>query len=301
MTTGEYKVRLEAFEGPMDLLLHLVRKAEVDIEAIPLASIADQYVDHLAGIERIDIDLAGEFLVMAATLLELKSRLLQPPEDAAKNEGDADLESAESLTDPGSELVRKLLEYKKTRDAADDLEERADNWAKRGQIGSITTDREALREAAERRMEEVDLDDVGLYDLVEAFAKIIASVDMTRLGDHHVVMDVDDSSIEEHASNIVEQLRTVTPTELGKRVMPFRKIFEGRGRGALIGLFLAVLELVRDQHVSVTQDDDTGEIALELKATKTAGPDGQEPAVVDPIQIEVKPMGPASAPGDPVA
>ena len=141
MTTGEYKVRLEAFEGPMDLLLHLVRKAEVDIEAIPLASIADQYVAHLAEIEHIDIDLAGEFLVMAATLLELKSRLLQPPEDGAQPESES-AESAESLTDPGSELVMKLLEYKKTRDAADDLEERADAWTRRGKIGSISIDRD---------------------------------------------------------------------------------------------------------------------------------------------------------------
>jgi len=285
MTTGEYKVRLEAFEGPMDLLLHLVRKAEVDIEAIPLASIADQYVAHLAEIERIDIDLAGEFLVMAATLLELKSRLLQPPEDAAAQVND-DEASAESLTDPGSELVLKLLEYKKTRDAADDLEERADAWTRRGKIGSISIDRDALRDAEERRLEDLDLDDIGLYDLVEAFAQIIAQVDMSRLGDHHILMDEDDSSIEEHASSIIEQLRTTVPTELGKRVIPFRKIFEGRGRGVLIGLFLAVLELVRDQHVGVAQDESTGEIALELKDT--------EHASIDPIQIEVKPMGPST-------
>jgi len=289
MSTGEYKVRLEAFEGPLDLLLHLVRKAEVDIEAIPLASIADQYVEHLAGIERIDIDLAGEFLVMAATLLELKSRLLQPPDDtAAVDSIDAD-DSAEALTDPGSELVRKLLEYKKTRDAADDLEERADSWAKRGQIGSITTDRQALRDAAERRLEEFDLDDVGLYDLVEAFARIIASVDMTRLGDHHILLDEDDTSIEEHAAGIMDRLRKTAPTEFGRRVMPFRQVFEGRGRGVLIGLFLAVLELVRDQHVGVAQDDATGEIALELKAP--VNPEIPN----DPIRVEVKPIGPASA------
>ena len=289
MTTGEYKVRLDSFEGPMDLLLHLVRKAEVDIEAIPLASIADQYVEHLAEIERIDIDLAGEFLVMAATLLELKSRLLQPPEDGAPQSAEED-ESAEALTDPGSELVLKLLEYKKTRDAADDLEERADAWAKRGKIGSVSTDREALRDAEERRLEDLDLDDIGLYDLVEAFADIIASVDMTRLGDHHVLMDEDDSTIEEHATSIIEQLRTSAPTELGKRIIPFRKVFEGRGRGALIGLFLAVLELVRDQHVGVMQDESTGEIALELK-------DDIEHVSADPIQIEVKPMGPAPSSG----
>ena len=273
----------------MDLLLHLVRKAEVDIEAIPLASIADQYVEHLSGIARIDIDLAGEFLVMAATLLELKSRLLQPPEDAADADLTTDADASESLTDPGSELVRKLLEYKKTRDAADELGDRADAWARRGQIGSITTDRQALRDAAERRLEDIDLDDVGLYDLVEAFAQIIATVDLSRLGDHHILMDEDDSTIEEHTANILDLLRTAPPTELGRRVIPFRKVFQGRGRGALIGLFLAVLELVRDQLVGVAQDETTGEISLELNQVET-------PAA-EPIQIEVKPIGPTSAGG----
>ena len=74
----EYRVRLEAFEGPLDLLLYLIRRAEVDITDIPIAAIADQYMQYLAGIERIDIDLAGEFLVMAATLMEIKSRMLSP-------------------------------------------------------------------------------------------------------------------------------------------------------------------------------------------------------------------------------
>lgn len=295
MTTGEYKVRLEAFEGPLDLLLHLVRKAEIDIEAIPLASIADQYVEHLAGIDRIDIEIAGEFLVMAATLLELKSRLLRPEDEAEAAGAIEEDDSAEALTDPGSELVRKLLEYKKTRDAADDLEERADSWARRGQIGAITTDREALREAAERRLDEIDMDDVGLYDLVEAFARIIASVDLNRLGDHHILLDEDDTSIEEHAANILKQLRATNPTETGRRVVPFRSVFEGKGRGALIGLFLAVLELVRDQHVGVAQRETDGEITLELKTP-------QEPPIParDPIRVEVKPIGPAASHGEPV-
>lgn len=299
MTTGEYKVRLEAFEGPLDLLLHLVRKAEVDIEAIPLASIADQYINYLAGIDRIDIELAGEFLVMAATLLELKSRLLQPPDEASDAVVTDEDDSAEALADPGSELVRKLLEYKKTRDAADDLEERADSWSRRGQIGAITADRDSLRDAAERRMGDLDLDDIGLYDLVEAFAQIIAQVDMTRLGDHHIVLDDDDTSIEEHAASILSLLRTASPSELGRRVVPFRRVFEGRGRGALIGLFLAVLELVRDQHVGVAQDEATGEISLELKAAAPAMTDHHDASdVKSPVRVEVKPIGPAASPRD---
>jgi len=291
MSHSEYKVRLEAFEGPLDLLLHLVRKAEVDIGAIPLAQIADQYVDHLRGIDRIDIELAGEFLVVAATLLELKSRLLSPPENTADETDVGGGESADALTDPGSELVRKLLEYKKTRDAADELDERAEAWARRGVVGPLGVDAEALRDAAERQIEDVDLEDVGVYDLVEAFAQIIAQVDMSRLGDHHVLLDDDDTPIEEHAEHIVDRLRHATPSELGRRELPLRALFQGKGRGAMIGMFLALLELVRDQRVGVHQDEARAELLLTLN--ETAG--GLSKIGADPIQIEIKPLGPASS------
>ncbi|MFM9996014.1 MAG: segregation and condensation protein A, partial [Phycisphaerales bacterium] len=120
--TVDYRVRLEAFQGPLDLLLFLIRRAEVDVTDIPISTIADQYLEHLAAIERIDIDLAGEFLVMAATLMEIKSRSLLPQEAAA--EGDDE-------PDPRRELVKQLLEYRKFKDAAAALEECAEKQTTR--------------------------------------------------------------------------------------------------------------------------------------------------------------------------
>ena len=103
MNAQEYKVQLENFEGPLDLLLYLIRKAEVEITAIPIAGITDQYLAHIEGVERLDIDLAGEFLVMAATLMELKSRAISPAEPLeADGEGASVIEDA---LDPRSELV----------------------------------------------------------------------------------------------------------------------------------------------------------------------------------------------------
>ncbi|MFW5653435.1 MAG: segregation and condensation protein A, partial [Planctomycetota bacterium] len=134
----DYTVRLGAFHGPLDLLLYLIRRAEVDITDIPIAEITDQYMAFLRTIERIDIELAGDFLVVAATLMEIKSRMLMPPEEAedgAESSGDAtaDALTADGLdrSDPRYDLVRQLLAYKRFRDAAAHLEERHEQWLNR--------------------------------------------------------------------------------------------------------------------------------------------------------------------------
>jgi segregation and condensation protein A len=113
----DYRVRLDAYNGPMDLLLYLIRKDEVDIYDIPIARIAEQYQQYLELLQALDVNLAGEFLVLAATLMEIKSRMLLPhPPPLAEGEEE----------DPRMELVRELLEYKRFRDAAEGLKERAD-------------------------------------------------------------------------------------------------------------------------------------------------------------------------------
>ena len=128
--TTDYRVQLDTFEGPLDLLLYLIRKAEVEIADIPVTTIADQYLDYLEHIDRVDIDLAGEFLVMAATLMELKSRVVGAAGDGDETDtGDAARD--ENAGDPRAELVQQLLEYKKYRDAADALERHKDEWEAR--------------------------------------------------------------------------------------------------------------------------------------------------------------------------
>ncbi len=272
--TTEYKVQIDAFEGPLDLLLYLIRRAEVEITDIPVAAITDQYLDYLEHIDRIDIDLAGEFLVMAATLAELKSRVVggvTRPGGAHTDRGqNADAE------DPRSVLVQQLLEYKKYRDAADALEARRERWQARFPVAPAGVSAEELREAFES-MDDPELDDLNLLDLYEAFVKIASSIDMTRLGDHEVVSD--ETPIELHAEDILDRVRR--ESEAGGQLTLFG-VLQGRTRAEMVGLFLALLDLIRRQRIAVKQSQDEdgtkSEIILEALDTEdqpedTAVPD----------------------------
>jgi segregation and condensation protein A len=254
MRQEDYQVRLDAFQGPLDLLLYLVRRAEVEITDIPIAEIADQYLDFLQQIDQIDVETAADFLLMAATMVEIKSRALRPADSESERGEEHD---ADDLTDPRSELIQQLLAYKKYREAADDLDERRSAWEQRMPIVPREPDREAMREAREQ-MHQYDVEDLEIYDLFEAFQRIIQSVDLTRLGEHHV--EYDDTPIELHREDIVDRLnRAGAP-------MNFSAIFEGRSRGEKIGLFLAVLELVKDRRLLVQQSGRDDEITLTLNA-----------------------------------
>jgi len=264
---GEYRVRLEAFEGPLDLLLHLIRRAEVDIEDVPLARITDQYLSHLEQLDRIDIDLAGEFLVMAATLMEIKSRLINPPEDAGgTREGSTRDEDA---GDPRAELIRQLLEYKKYRDAADALEARRELWSRRVPVAPVRADQKALAEALEDAGA-VELDDLDLGTLVAAFERIAESVDFGRVGVHEVIDD--DTPIELHAEDLLDRLQR--EGEIGGdrsvRRLALTTVFEGRTRPAMLGLFLALLELLKQQRAGATQEGDV--IWVELREAREDEP-----------------------------
>ena len=255
-----YTVRLDAFEGPMDLLLYLIRKDEVDLHNIPIATITEQYIRHVRELEvvghhRIDIDTAGEFLVMAATLMEIKSRMLMPEEPVVTAEGEQRTTRRE---DPRAELVRQLLEYKKYRDAANALESRAEEWRRRYPAVRAGVDDVRLQSALDSAPD-MDLEDLDLIDLVEAFRKIADTVIFDRLGDHQVTYD--DTPIELHAEDIVSRLRS--ETESGS--LALQQMFEGRSRGEMVGLFLALLELVRNRRVRVVQDRIEGLISVQLR------------------------------------
>ena len=264
MAAGDpYTVRLDEFEGPLDLLLHLIRKDEVALHDIPIASITDQYLEHVRRIEmhgagRIDIDTAGEFLVMAATLMEIKSRMLMPRQEAPAS--DAPRERGEP-EDPRSELVRQLLEYKRYRDAANALERRAEDWRKRFPAQRAGLDDDRLQAALEAAPD-TELEDLDLLDLVEAFRRISETVIFDRLGDHQVTYD--DTPIELHAEDIVSRLRAEV-AERAQAALPLQRMFEGRTRGEMVGLFLALLELVRNRRVRVAQDKVEGLITVSLR------------------------------------
>lgn len=268
MLTEDYRVRLDAFEGPLDLLLFLIRKSEVDVTDIPISSIADQYIGFLRDLDKdgtpVDIEVAGEFLVMAATLMEVKSRWLARGDKTAP----ADLGSDGDPTDPRADLVRQLLAYKQYRDAADALEYRGKQWQNRFPAGGAdelapTTDAQVIQD----EVAALDVEDLELTDLLEAFKKIVSTVNFERLGDHQVVYD--DTPIELHAADIVERIKSeglaaIDPAASRPR-LAFRTILTGRTRSEMIGLFLAVLDLVRRRVVGVEQDKESSEITLVMR------------------------------------
>ena len=233
----DYRVDLDVFRGPVDLLLYLVRKHEIDVFDIPIADITEQYLSYLELLKLIDIDVAGDFLVMAATLMEIKSRMLLP-----RAPGEEDEE------DPRSELVRQLLEYKRFKDAAGLLEElerrQADKFVRLSQD----------RPDADLPQEEAPLGHVELWDLVSAFGKLMRE---TLAGAARSIV-YDDTSIQEYMDELRERLE-----DQGR--LAFTSLFrETVDKGRIVGLFLAVLELTRDKHIRAEQNEPHGEIWLFL-------------------------------------
>jgi segregation and condensation protein A len=230
---SDYRVNLDIFAGPMDLLLYLVRREEVDIYDIPIAEITDQYVRYIEMLQSLDIDLAGDFLVMASTLLQIKSAMLLPKTDADAAVG------SEDLADPRAELIRQLLEYKKFKDAANLLGAAADETGKRFvRPGTII---ERLKPGDEP---EVDIEQLSVWDLLEAFGSIMEATGGASFDVSHIK---DDTPIDLYQIEILHRLQT----EGG---MSFERVFEGRTkRIVMIGLFLAILELIREKLVGVEQ------------------------------------------------
>ncbi len=253
----DYQVRLASFQGPLDLLLFLIRRAEVDVYDIPINQITEQYFAFLKQMPTIDIDLAGEFLVMAATLIEIKSRTLAPAKPGAAQgaEGSTALDDS----DPRFELVQQLLAYQKYRSAAEELDRLRREFAQRYPVSGrgFTAPEEPERE--------YEVEDVHLLDLIEAYERIIAGIDLTRVGEHRV--EYDDTPISLHQTDLVDRLDRAPEKRL-----TLQEVFAGRSRGEAIGLFLAMLELAREQRIGIRQDKINGTIEIELELdAKSAG------------------------------
>ena len=245
---SEYKVQLDSFAGPLDLLLYLVRKEEVDIYDIPVSHVTEQYIQYIEMLKMLDIDLAGEFLVMAATLMEIKSVMLLPrPEMEESAEGDTQ--------DPRAELVRQLLEYKKFKDAANLLQDAAEERKLR-----FTRSDTILEKIKPTQEPELDLDQVSIWTLLDAFDSILKATGQYQSYEHIT----DDTPIDLYQIELLHRLQTEGP-------MSLQKAFEGRGnRLAMIGLFLAMLELMRNHLVWVEQPDATGPIYLKPLTSEPA-------------------------------
>lgn len=286
----EYRVRLDAFEGPLDLLLFLIKRDEVNIFDIPMARIAEQYMGFLSEIDRVDIEAAGEFLVTAATLLEIKSRMLMPRPEGAEGAASA-AEAVGPSVDPRAELVRQLLAYKVYRDAASALEKRAEEWRLRTPAAAVDAvepamddvrfardaeDGDGASEVDEATMDddgarhggggggvggdgELRVEDLSLVDLIEAFVRVSETVNFERLGTHNVTYD--DTPIELHAEDILDRIARDGAGEA--KEVEFATIFKARTRAEMVGLFLALLDLCRRRRVAFRYD---GEGAIRLRA-----------------------------------
>ncbi len=235
----DYHVKLDIYNGPLDLLLYLIRKEEVDIYDIPIAKIADQYTEYVKMLQQLDPNLAGEFLVLAATLMEIKSKMLLPHHESE--------EADEEPIDPRSELISRLLEYKQFKDAAKLLQQSADRQAEKFPRVPVLSHLGG---------DEIELEDLQIWDLVEAFSKLMEAT-LGRIDLYQI--ESDDTPLAIYQEQIIDILKQTNSA-------PFSKIFEGRNkRTELIGLFLAVLELIRQGIVKAEQDKPFGEIYLILR------------------------------------
>lgn len=232
-----YQVRIENFEGPLDLLLHLIKKNEINICDIPVAMIAQQYLEYLEAIEELNLNVAGDFLVMAATLLQIKSKMLLPVDETADDD--------EEGPDPREELVRRLLEYKAYKEAARQLDDQEKMWREifwREQAFSVEEEVE----------EDLPLDNVSLFDLVDALKDVLERNPASRL----IEIVPDNLTVRERMNLILETLE-------GKDSVSFAALFEGSShRMVVVVTFLALLELMRLRVARVFQAETFGPILV---------------------------------------
>ncbi len=254
---GGYRVALPSFEGPLDLLLHLVQQHELDILDIPIGFVTEKYLEYLSLLTDLSIDVASEYLVMAATLAHIKSKMLLPEEPKGQDD-----EELEDEGDPREELIRRLLEYQKYKQAAASLGDR-------GLVGRDVFLRGTPAPEAEGP---APLAAVPLFSLLDAFAKVLARTEVSI--DHEVT--VERFSITERIQQLSDLLRTRTR-------MRFEELFEeGSSRLDLVVTFLALLEMTRLKMTRVYQSEALASIHVELTGDEAAGPIDESAATGSP-------------------
>ncbi len=239
MKQEEYKVELDVFEGPLDLLLYLIRKDEVDIYNIPIERITTQYMEYLSVMRMLDLNIAGEFIVMAATLMMIKSRMLLPVDERTEEE-------EEEEDDPRWDLVRQLVEYKKFKDVASQLQEREfyqENVFDFGGKSALVLEPEDTG---------LGLQDVGLFDLIAAFNEVLKKAPPEQLGE----IAADRYTVADKIDQLLKHVRR-------GRALRFSHMFgQMASRNEIICTFLALLELLRLRQIVAEQDANFGDIVI---------------------------------------
>ena len=250
LLTDDYKVDLEVFEGPLDLLLYLIRREEVDIYDIPIEKITSQYLVYLDVMRMLDLNIAGEFLVMAATLMMIKSRMLLPVAARAPEES-----SDEEWIDPRLDLVRQLVEYKKFKDAAGKLLEletfQGEAFAFGGEAPVFEQEPPDVGQA---------LGDIGLFELLTAFQEVLARAPEEPFG-----------YLEPIRWSVPDKMEAIGAMVRSGQRLAFSKLFNPEShRSEVIVTFLALLELLRLRQVMVFQNAAFHEILI-VPVEETAG------------------------------
>jgi segregation and condensation protein A len=250
----EYRVELDVYNGPMDLLLYLIKRDELDIYDIPISQILDSYMHYVEMLKELreqsglDINVAGDFLVVAATLMEVKSAMLLPK--ARPDEAKEGRSAAQDLADPRYELVQQLLEYKRFKDTAVLLEKKQAEHQERFARYPVK------RDVENDEPPPVDLDEVQVWDLLSAFSRLMAEIGQRKPKVHEVAYD--DTPIELHATDIEDRLRR-------EGRLTLRQLIVGRhNKSEIIGVFLALLELIREKKILVTQaQEDLSDLTID--------------------------------------
>jgi segregation and condensation protein A len=234
----DYEIKLDQFQGPLDLLLFLIRKNKIDIYDIPIALITEQYLKYLEIIRSLNLDEAGEYLVLAATLIHIKSRLLLPVPEEETEEGEGD---------PRVELVKQLLEYQVFKEAASALETRPVLERDVFKRGSHVGDVEAIPE-------DETLIEVGIFDLVEALQKVIAISAKTEL------LEIDLEKI-----SLADRINEIMDTLTKNRSLTFMELLgAASNKRQIIYTFLAILELIKLRMIKAFQNESSGVIRIFL-------------------------------------
>ncbi len=238
-----YRVELPVFCGPLDLLLHLVKQQEVDIHEIRIAAILDQYLEYLAVLEALDLADLGEFLVLASTLMEIKSREMLPREE---------VELEEEL-DPRDDLIRRLLEYKRYRDISRRLERLALRRSRMLEVGMpLPAEVERVHEQQAEEEELLDLGDVEIWTLTAAFARLLEETGQRK---EQLEVGIDRRNVHFYAERLLDRVRHGRETA-------FADLFDRReGRYGLIGAFIAMLEMMK-QGVLKAHESGRGDIVV---------------------------------------
>lgn len=227
-----YKVKLDAFEGPLDLLLHLINQYEIDIHDIPVAQITEQYMHYIRTMQHLELNIASEYLVMASTLVAIKSEMLLPKPDLSDNEMD------EYMEDPREELKKRLIEYKKYKDAASDLKD------KESAANQIFTRAPIMFENFDSKTTVVQ-GDISIYDMLGALGKVFERKKWNEPLETRVQRI--EIPIEDRMREVLDIVKASSDG------VPFEDMFTYKSKSHIVVTFIAILELMKNNQVYCKQ------------------------------------------------